>query len=45
MEEYRNIHMADQTSLNQWKPVSVGKVLRPWHADDDLLEEMRDVNA
>jgi hypothetical protein len=40
LEEYRRARIDESTSLCEWKPASVGRVLRPLDRDDDLLGEM-----
>jgi hypothetical protein len=40
MEAYRRSHLAPRTDLRQFQPVSLGGVLRPLSAGDDLLDEM-----
>jgi predicted transcriptional regulator len=40
MELYWNQRGQPRTSLQDWRPVSAGKVLRPLFEGDDLLEEM-----
>ena len=40
MEAYRRSHLAPREDLRQFQPVSLGRVLRPLSADDDLLDEM-----
>lgn len=42
MEAYRRERLVTRPDLTAWSPVSVGAVLRPLRADDDLLEEMVD---
>ena len=42
MEEFRERRIARSTTLADLSPVSVGRVLKPMHVDDDLLEEMLD---
>jgi len=44
MEEYRHTHLQGSGSLRNLHPLSLGKVLRPLTADDDLLGEMLDEN-
>lgn len=41
MEQYWKERICPQTSLRDWRPSSLGKVLRPLSAEDDLLGEMR----
>ena len=40
MEDYARTKIRNQTTLRDWRPASVGKVLTPWSDRDDLLEEM-----
>lgn len=40
MEEFHRNRLSPRGDLGTFKPVSVGKVLRPLAADDDLLDEM-----
>ena len=40
MEAYRRSHLAPREDLRQFQPVSLGRVLQPLSADDDLLAEM-----
>lgn len=40
MEAYRRSHLAPREDLRPFQPVSLGRVLRPLSADDDLLDEM-----
>ena len=40
MEAYRRSHLAPKADLRQFQPVSLGRILRPLSADDDLLAEM-----
>ena len=42
MEAYRRSHLAPRADLRRFEPVSLGRVLRPLSADDDLLAEMLD---
>jgi len=42
MEAYRRSHLTPKADLLQFQPVSLGHVLRPLSADDDLLDEMLD---
>ena len=42
MEEYRSRRIHRQTSLKDLRPVSVGKVLRPFTGADDILGELTD---
>ena len=43
MADYRDIHLRGQGSLRDLQPLSVGRVLQPLSADDDLLGEMSQV--
>lgn len=44
MEEYRHSHIRRKgSSLTAFKPVSVGNVIQPLSAGDDILGEMIDV--
>ena len=40
MEAYRRSHLVPKADLRQFQPVSLGGVLRPLSAEDDLLDEM-----
>ncbi|CAN5739583.1 hypothetical protein BH23DEI1_BH23DEI1_14050 [soil metagenome] len=40
MEDYRLSRLTPRRDLEHFEPVSVGRVLRPLSADDDLLGEM-----
>ena len=40
MAEFRQRRLLRSTTLADLNPVSVGRVLRPLHRDDDLLSEM-----
>jgi hypothetical protein len=40
MEEYRRTRLTPRTSLQHFRPVSVGRVTMPLGGDDDLLDEM-----
>ena len=40
MAEFRQRRLHRSTTLADLNPVSVGRVLRPLHRDDDLLSEM-----
>jgi predicted transcriptional regulator len=40
MEEYRSRKIHRQTSLRELRPVSIGRVLRPFTGADDVLEEL-----
>jgi hypothetical protein len=40
MEEYRRTRLTPRSSLQHFRPVSVGHVLRPLDGNDDLLDEM-----
>ena len=40
MERYRNEVLTPQKSILHLAPISLGKILAPLGADDDLLEEM-----
>jgi hypothetical protein len=42
METYRRQHLSPRRDLSGFRPRSVGRVLRPLSADDDLLAEMLD---
>jgi hypothetical protein len=42
MEAYRERVMRPRQSIRQAPPLSLGSVLRPLGAEDDLLAEMRD---
>ena len=43
MEDYRQTHIRrNGSSLSDFKPVSVGKVIQPLTVDDDILGEMID---
>jgi predicted transcriptional regulator len=42
MEEFHRTHLQPAGSLRDLSPVSLGKVLRPLSAGDDLLEDMLD---
>ena len=42
MQEFRERRIARSTTLADLHPVSVGRVLKPMHVGDDLLEEMLD---
>ena len=42
MEDFRSRKIRPQTSLRDLRPVSVGKVLRPFTGADDILEELTD---
>ena len=43
MDEFRECLIARSTTLADLNPCSAGRVLKPLHIDDDLLEEMLDV--
>jgi hypothetical protein len=45
METYRRQHLTPRRDLTGFRPRSVGRVLRPLSADDDLLEEMLEGRA
>ena len=42
MEDYRSRRIQPQTSLTELRPLSVGRVLRPFTGEDDILEELTD---
>ena len=42
MEEYREAHILRRTSLRNRRPVSVGGMIKPITAEDNILEEMLD---
>ena len=45
MQAYCERALRPQHSLLDLPPLSLGKVLRPWRAEDDLLEERRDAEG
>lgn len=44
MEQYRRTHLRPRRDLCDFRPHSLGKVLKPLRADDDLLGEMLDAD-
>ena len=42
MERYRRDYLRPRRSLREFRPRSLGEVLRPLSQDDDLLSEMLD---
>lgn len=40
MEEYRRTRLTPRRDLRHFEPVSVGRVMHPLAASDDLLDEM-----
>jgi hypothetical protein len=40
MEQYRRDQLTPRRDLRQFRPRSLGRVLRPLGPDDDLLDEM-----
>ena len=40
MEDFRSRKIRRPTSLNDIRPVSVGKVLKPFNGSEDVLEEL-----
>jgi hypothetical protein len=42
MEQYRRERLTPRRDLRQFRPRSLGRVLRPLTSDDDLFDEMID---
>lgn len=40
MEDYRRTRLKPRGELRNFEPVSLGQMVRPLSADDDLLDEM-----
>lgn len=45
MEQYRRERLQPSGDLRAFRPRSVGRVLKPLSADDDLLSDMLDADA
>lgn len=44
MEQYRQEYLQPRRDLSSFRPRSLGRILKPLQADDDLLGEMLDSN-
>jgi hypothetical protein len=42
MESYRREHITPRRDLTEFRPRSLGRMLRPLTGDDDLLDELLD---
>lgn len=42
MEQYRQAHLQPRGDLSDFRPRSLGQILKPLQGDDDLLGEMLD---